>query len=274
MNRRFRQWVTVGAAATELVSAGRLNAQVPPGRIVAVIGGGQAVELDQVRAIAIHRGLLYVTQSKETAVLVLTTGGNTVRHIGRPGSGPGEFRAVSALGFVGDSLWVFDGILHRLSYFTSSGSLVSTRTVASSQRRGFGPPAVVSVSAKGELLMVPSIIGPTPATFPRTMPVIVRRPDETEVDVAAAAVTRSILMLPRGGVLVNQLFRRFFDGTDIIRADATSIRIISRDVVSPQLVDCNSDRIDTNPVSRIGVMPDKRMARLVVRLDVGHELPP
>ena len=42
----------------------------------------------------------------------------------RDGSGPGELRSPSAIGWIDDNLWVGDGVLGRVTLFTSSGTLV------------------------------------------------------------------------------------------------------------------------------------------------------
>jgi len=47
--------------------------------------------------------------------------GTWLRSVGRRGKGPGEFQFVTAIYALGDSLFVFDGALGRMSVFTSAG---------------------------------------------------------------------------------------------------------------------------------------------------------
>lgn len=49
---------------------------------------------------------IYVTQWQVPSVTVFGPQGDVIRRIGRQGSGPGEFRGVGAVGFVGNRLWV------------------------------------------------------------------------------------------------------------------------------------------------------------------------
>ncbi len=49
-----------------------------------------------------------------------------VRAIGRSGSGPGEFRVIDNLGWLGDTLWVADASLPRLQFFHDSGTFLRT----------------------------------------------------------------------------------------------------------------------------------------------------
>jgi hypothetical protein len=44
-------------------------------------------------------------------------GSRQVQRIGRAGSGPGELQGASSLGWLGDTLWVIDGRLRRISWF-------------------------------------------------------------------------------------------------------------------------------------------------------------
>jgi hypothetical protein len=47
--------------------------------------------------------------------------GKFIRTIGGPGEGPGEFRNALEIGFLGDSLWVYDPRLARVSIFSPTG---------------------------------------------------------------------------------------------------------------------------------------------------------
>jgi hypothetical protein len=63
---------------------------------------------------------------KPMGILVLDENGRIARRIGREGKGPGEFERISSLGFIGDTLWVNDLSLLRISYFALDGTLIRT----------------------------------------------------------------------------------------------------------------------------------------------------
>lgn len=67
-----------------------------------------------------RRGTLYVADG--WAVRVFAPDGGLLRTIGRRGGGPGEFEAaISVAVLPGDSLWVFDGGLNRVTVFEPGG---------------------------------------------------------------------------------------------------------------------------------------------------------
>lgn len=75
-----------------------------------------------VRELAVGpEGRLYVAPSQIASVWVYEADGRHVRTIGRSGEGPGEFSAVTDLGFRGDTLWVRDASAGTLSLFELEG---------------------------------------------------------------------------------------------------------------------------------------------------------
>lgn len=71
-------------------------------------------------------GHLYTTHFQETRVRRWTRDGMPAGTIGREGEGPGEFSRPSLLGFFGDTLWVMDSRLYRVTYFTPDGTVLGT----------------------------------------------------------------------------------------------------------------------------------------------------
>jgi 6-bladed beta-propeller len=59
-------------------------------------------------------------------VTVFDQEGHFVRQIGRAGEGPGEFRQLAAFGWHGDTLWVLDNLLYRVSRFTLDGEFLDS----------------------------------------------------------------------------------------------------------------------------------------------------
>jgi hypothetical protein len=81
-------------------------------------------------------GSVFVAQPQDRAVRVFDQNGGDVATLGRSGAGPAEFRSVSRLGFSGDSLWVWDGSLRRVSVY-SLGNLRYERSI------NYGMPASI-----------------------------------------------------------------------------------------------------------------------------------
>ena len=74
-------------------------------------------------------GTIYTLHPQEYAVRAYSPTGTAVRTIGREGEGPGEFDRPSSMGLLGDTLWVLDHGLYRISYFALSGELIKSRNI-------------------------------------------------------------------------------------------------------------------------------------------------
>ncbi len=70
-------------------------------------------------------------QFEDRQVRVYRPGSDTAVVIGGSGNGPGEFIYVGQMGWIGDTLWVADGQLSRLTFFGLDGSDPETRSWAS-----------------------------------------------------------------------------------------------------------------------------------------------
>ena len=82
-----------------------------------------------VRMIAVGpNGHAYSLHGNEASVRRWTPAGVPAGSVGRQGEGPGEFTGPRALGFFGDTLWVFDARAYRLSYFDSAGTFLGSVT--------------------------------------------------------------------------------------------------------------------------------------------------
>jgi hypothetical protein len=93
--------------------------------------GAANYDLSQIGGIAVDReGSIYVTQPADREVRVFDSDDRYVRRIGRDGAGPGEFRSVGGIGFKGDTLWVSDIQLSRLTLFSRDGELLDALTIA------------------------------------------------------------------------------------------------------------------------------------------------
>lgn len=85
---------------------------------------------------AVERGeVLYVADLGSRTVVGIDSAGHVALEIGGDGEGPGDFRAPSYIGAIGDTIWVSDFLLRRTTYFEPSGSLLKA-TAWSEFRRG------------------------------------------------------------------------------------------------------------------------------------------
>jgi hypothetical protein len=82
------------------------------------------------------RSDLYISDETQSgrSIYVFDSTGKALGIIGRKGRGPGEFESISGLGFRGDTLWVYDRSLRRVTYFSKTGKVLKTlpeNTIAS-----------------------------------------------------------------------------------------------------------------------------------------------
>ncbi|HZD04508.1 MAG TPA: hypothetical protein VE173_06310, partial [Longimicrobiales bacterium] len=71
-------------------------------------------------------GFIYVLERMDREIRVYDPEGRRVRTIGGPGRGPGEFERPTLFGVLGDTVWVNDTGLDRLTLFSRGGDLIST----------------------------------------------------------------------------------------------------------------------------------------------------
>lgn len=76
-------------------------------------------------------GLLYTVHAGEGTVRRWPADGAPAGSLGGMGEGPGEFRYPYGLGFFGDSLWVWDLLAIRVSYFDLEGAFLGSVSVRS-----------------------------------------------------------------------------------------------------------------------------------------------
>ncbi|MBA2293375.1 MAG: hypothetical protein H0W15_13070 [Gemmatimonadales bacterium] len=97
-------------------------------------------------------GVLLVGLSYDAQVLMLGSDGKRLRTIGRKGAGPGEFRRPAFGGWLGDSIWVYDAELTRISFFTEDGRHLNDKRLPML----IGPPArVIATSSQQALVWTP-----------------------------------------------------------------------------------------------------------------------
>jgi hypothetical protein len=122
----------VRGVATPLAAQGRTAPVWSINSNYTALGGTPLSSRDALSGVA---GLAYTRDGRilvadgATNELRVYRGGSGIQvaAFGRTGDGPGEFRSISSVEVVGDSLWVFDARLQRLSMFTTDGQFVSAK---------------------------------------------------------------------------------------------------------------------------------------------------
>lgn len=91
-------------------------------------------------------GRVYVLLPQEGRVAAFDSAGRPAASIGRQGEGPGELTGPSGIGFLGDTLWVRDSRLRRLTFYTQEGEHLhdlpfpAATGLADAERADFGAP--------------------------------------------------------------------------------------------------------------------------------------
>jgi hypothetical protein len=131
--------------------------------LVARIGSLNDVDaaLTNVQHVVIGRDHLYVAQPADYTIRVYDFAGRLVRSIGQKGKGPAEIEGIRSIGLHGDTLYVSDSQLGRVSFFTLDGKFVrSLRWLSTGffrNRIGYGPTPPQVLLSDGSALVDPGI---------------------------------------------------------------------------------------------------------------------
>jgi hypothetical protein len=88
---------------------------------------GHATDLVAVHFLALRSdGTIAVSQSMDNAIRFFDASGTALATVGRTGDGPGEFRGLHQAGWLGDTLWVSDGQLGRVTFISPDLSVART----------------------------------------------------------------------------------------------------------------------------------------------------
>jgi hypothetical protein len=110
--------------------------------------------LTRVTAAAVGQdGVLYVAQPMDAVVRMFDRQGRYIGALGRRGDGPGEFRIPLHLGWVQDSLWVFDIAAQRLTFWMKQSTVGSINIQPPDPGADYNPPSLVAMLHDGSFLM-------------------------------------------------------------------------------------------------------------------------
>jgi hypothetical protein len=98
--------------------------------------GRAPIELHRVAgATFLQSGELAIADAGNNRIVIVSPQGRLVRALGRAGAGPGEFRGLSRLSVVGDTIIGYDALQNRTSAFRLDGTHLQTRPMASLDER-------------------------------------------------------------------------------------------------------------------------------------------
>jgi len=160
---------------------------------------GKGYQLFRVAGMASSRsGDVYIAASDVQTIYQFSESGKLIRHIGRSGSGPGEFRLPSFVGLKDDSLWIFDYALARISLFTPQGELARTIPLAHSGN-GF-------LMGDGTIAITPLVGYARDINRPSMLRVQRYTPDGRFLNdmLAQRYVVRGIRFIRNGGLIVGE----------------------------------------------------------------------
>lgn len=187
--------------------AGRAGAQSPVWRLSAqpdvVVGESAGPQGDFLRIVGLAKlssGVIAVANGATAEVRLFSADGRHLRTLGRSGGGPGEFRQISWMGVVADTIFVADRAGARITTYLENGTLVRTVPITAADSVG-------AFSVSGRLpdgrwllrtLLNPRIDGPE-RLYRDTMSVGLLSPDGARVDWLARLPAASVFVYnPRG----------------------------------------------------------------------------
>ena len=102
-----------------------LQAQVPVAAKALLRIDAEAENLSAISTLAVSpSGILAVYLRQDGVIRLYSPAGKLLASAGHTGEGPGEFRQLDAIGWLGDTLWASDGRLRRLTRYTADGKFL------------------------------------------------------------------------------------------------------------------------------------------------------
>lgn len=148
-------------------------------------------------------GRLLVRDRQADGVLVLDREGRFVHELGQRGEGPGEFVQISGVGVTGDTVWVLDWGLDRVTLFGEDGRVLRTQRAMGSARlasrlRGSLPVAYLGAAR----VAVVSAVGRTRPAERYAVSIVVNGEGDADVWRVLDASDRTLLVGSEAGRLM------------------------------------------------------------------------
>jgi hypothetical protein len=100
-----------------------------------------------------RQGRIYVLEPENQRVRVFGSDGTALADLGRRGDGPGEFRLPLHMGWVGDTLWVFDVAASRVTLWHQHARVYDFRIAAPTSDTIPASGSLVALLGDGSLLL-------------------------------------------------------------------------------------------------------------------------
>jgi hypothetical protein len=153
-------------------------------------------------------GEMTVIDSRALSIRRFDARGRLTHRFGRRGAGPGEFRSIRAAGVLGDTLWVADGTLNRVTFFSPTGAVLKTIPLLFEPRhQAFSASTASALLTDGSVVVAPDMLGEVAAQTPDLVRPLVRlaRDGQVRDTIAQLRVGRPALLVG-GWVLAFQPF--------------------------------------------------------------------
>lgn len=115
--------LSVSCASTSIAQGPPSDSKISRSRLIWAVSNERvpSIQFEQLEAAAAfdHATVAFASWP-DKQLLVVSNNGSHTRAVGRAGDGPGEFRGPTAVGFVGDTLWVADDASRRITYFVDT----------------------------------------------------------------------------------------------------------------------------------------------------------
>lgn len=191
--------------------------------------------LTRVGSLALRGGVLVVSQARDALLRAFTTDGAPITAVGRAGDGPGEFRAIAGLGWMGDTLYVADERLGRITFYDEGFQLLGTMPFRGRQLGFFRILAPRSLHRGGDAIVLPGVSYGMPSGDPGPE---LGRPilrtgwaGDVRDTIATVSRTNSVLVVRRGGRSNSYRNQPFNDAAVVdVAPDASHVVIVEREV--------------------------------------------
>lgn len=207
-----------------------------------------------------------VADAGRLQVVVLGRTGQVRLRLGRVGRGPGEYQSIDRVGTLGDSIWVMDNALRRLTVLGLDGGVRST-TQLTFPRLTDAPSASLPVALLADgTVLASNIPRPSERTAPAGLAAPLFRVTRTGafVDTVAVLSLRHTWFYFRDSRTSTQFRQRYSDDPVLcVAGDGSAVAIVFREV--PERAEGASYRVRT--VTATGeVIFDRRVAYTPQRL--------